>query len=235
MSNAQTIEQPIASNPTDHAQHDLVDMKLEIVVIPVSDVERAKRFYLGLGWRLDGDFGGGTEWRVVQVTPPGSACSFFFGTGLTDAIPGSMQGMLLVVDDIDTARRQLIERAVDVSEPFHFPGGRLQFRERQARLPGRDPEGRSYFTLASFDDPDGNGWVLQEIRARLPGRGFGSADAATLAPLLREAEERHGAYEATAPKHHWSSWYAPYVVARERGMSPDAAASEAARQLQRAR
>jgi catechol 2,3-dioxygenase-like lactoylglutathione lyase family enzyme len=210
-----------------------VDMKLEVVAIPVSDVDRAKRFYLGMGWRVDADFAAGDNWRVVQVTPPGSACSFFFGKGLTNATPGSLQGLLLVVNDIEAARAELLGRGVEVSEVFHFEGG-LHFTGTQGRLPGPDPEGRSYFTLASFSDPDGNGWVLQEVKTRLPGRGFSSMDVATLTDLLRETEERHGAYEATAPKHHWSGWYAAYLVARERGRTPDDAAKEAARHMQAA-
>jgi catechol 2,3-dioxygenase-like lactoylglutathione lyase family enzyme len=204
-----------------------VDMKLEVVVIPVSDVERAKRFYLGMGWRLDADFSNGDTWRVLQVTPPGSACSFFFGKGLTRATPGSVHGLLLAVDDVNAARAELIGHGVDVSGVFHFEGG-LHFTGTQGRAPGPDPERRSYHTFASFNDPDGNGWVLQEIKTRLPGRGLSSMDVATLIPLLREAEEHHGEYEATAPKHHWSEWYAAYLVARERGRTPEEAAKDAA-------
>ena len=203
-----------------------VDMKLEVVVVPVSDVERAKRFYLSMGWRLDADFAHGDSWRVVQITPPGSACSFFFGKGLTKAAPGSVQGLLLVVDDVDAARAELSGYGVDVSEVFHFEGP-LHFTGTQGRASGPDPEHRSYFTFASFNDPDGNGWVLQEVRARLPGRGQSSMDVATLAPLLRETEEHHGAYEASAPKHHWSEWYAAYLVARERGKTPEEAVKDA--------
>jgi catechol 2,3-dioxygenase-like lactoylglutathione lyase family enzyme len=221
MSNEHTTNAPHAAT---------VDMKLEVVVVPVSDVERAKRFYLSMGWRLDADFAAGETWRVVQVTPPGSACSFFFGRGLTGATPGSLQGLLLVVDDIQAARAELIEHGVDVSEVFHFEGG-LHFTGTQGRVPGPDPEGRSYFTLASFSDPDGNDRMLQEVKTRLPGRGFSSMDIATLTGLLREAEERHGAYEASAPKHHWSGWYAAYLVARERGKTPEDAAQEAARYM----
>ena len=205
----------------------MVDMKLEVVVIPVSDVDRAKRFYLSMGWRLDADFANGDSWRVVQVTPPGSACSFFFGKGLTKATPGSVQGLILMVDDIDAARAELVGYGVEISGVFHFEGG-LHFTGTQGRVPGPDPQRRSYFTFASFNDPDGNGWVLQEIKARLPGRGLSSMDVATLVPLLREAEERHGEYEPTAPKHHWSEWYAAYLVARQRGRTPEDAAEDAA-------
>jgi catechol 2,3-dioxygenase-like lactoylglutathione lyase family enzyme len=204
----------------------IMDLKLEVVVVPVSDVDRAKRFYLSMGWRLDADFASG-DWRIVQVTPPGSACSFFFGKGLTKAAPGSAPGLLLMVDDVERARAELIGYGVDVSGAFHFQGG-LHFAGTQGRLPGPDPERRSYFTFVSFSDPDGNEWVLQEIKTRLPGRGLSSMDVATLTPLLREAEERHGQYEATAPKHHWSRWYAAYLVARERGRTPDEAAKDAA-------
>ena len=193
----------------------MVDMKLEVVVVPVSDVDRAKRFYLGMGWRLDADFAAGDSWRVVQVTPPGSACSFFFGKGLTNATPGSVPGLLLGVNDVEAARAELIGYGVDVSEVFHFDGG-LHFTGTERRVEGPDPEGRSYFTWASFSDPDGNGWMLQEIKTRLPGRGLSSMDIPTLLPLLREAEERHGEYEPSAPKHHWSAWYAAYIVARAR-------------------
>jgi catechol 2,3-dioxygenase-like lactoylglutathione lyase family enzyme len=204
----------------------MVDMKLEVVVIPVSDVDRAKRFYGGLGWRLDADLVLGPDRRVVQLTPPGSECSVHFGNGITKAVPGSAQGMILVVSDMESARTELIGHGVDVSEAFHFgPDG---------PVPGADPEGRSYATRASFNDPDGNGWVLQEIKTRLPGRGLGN-DVATLTELLREAEEHHGSYEASAPKHHWSGWYAAYIVARERGKTADDAVKDAALHMQGAR
>jgi catechol 2,3-dioxygenase-like lactoylglutathione lyase family enzyme len=211
----------------------MVDLKLEVVILPVTDVERAKRFYLRMGWRLDADFASGDDWRGVQMTPPGSACSFIFGKGITNAAPGSAQGLLLGVDDIEAARAELIGYGVDVGAAFHFEGG-LHFTGTHGRLPGPDPEHRSYFTFASFNDPDGNGWVLQEIKARLPGRGLSSMDLATLMPLLREAEERHGDYEATAPKHHWSEWYAAYLVARQRGRTPGDAAKDAALHMESA-
>lgn len=213
------------ASPVRHAGN--VDMKLEVVVIPVSDVDRAKRFYLSMEWRLDADFASGDNWRLLQVTPPGSACSFFFGKGITNATPGSVQGLLLIVDDIEAARAELIGQGVDVTEVFHFEGDRVHFTGTHGRLRGPDPEGRSYLTLASFSDPDGNGWVLQEIKTRLPGRGLSSMDVATLIPLLRETEEHHGEYERTAPKHHWSKWYAAYLVARERGRTPEEAAKDA--------
>jgi catechol 2,3-dioxygenase-like lactoylglutathione lyase family enzyme len=208
------------------------DLKLEVVVIPVSDVDRAKRFYEGLGWRLDADFASGDDWRLVQMTPPGSPCSVMFGKGFTPAAPGSAQGTFLVVDDLDAARTQLIGRGAEVSEVFHFEGDLLNARTK-GRTAGRDPQGRSYFSFASFNDPDGNGWLLQEVTTRLPGRGF-SSDVATLTELLQEAEKRHGTYEPTAPKHHWSGWYGAYIVARERGRTPDEAAKDATLQIERA-
>ena len=198
------------------ASAETVDTKLEVITIPVSDIDRAKRFYEGLGWRLDADFSG-DGWRAVQLTPPGSPCSIHLGT---TAVPGSAQGLFLIVDDIEAARADLIEKGAEVSEPFHYAG------IRGPRLPGPDPERGSYRSYASFSDPDGNGWLLQEIKTRLPGRGL-SLDVATLTELLQETEKRHGAYEPTAPKHHWSGWYAAYVVARERGKTPDEAAKDA--------
>jgi len=207
-----------------------VDQKLEVVVIPVADVDRAKRFYEGLGWRLDADFASGDSWRLVQMTPPGSPTSVMFGKGFTTATPGSLQGTFLVVDDVAAARAELARRGVDVSELFHFDGDRLVVGS-QGRTPGPDPQRRSYFSFASFSDPDGNGWLLQEVQARLPGRGL-SVDVATMTALLREAEQHHGAYEAKAPKHHWSDWYAAYIVARERGRSAEEAAAEGAQRIE---
>ena len=139
-----------------------IDMRLEVVTLPVSDVDRAKRFYLGLGWRLDADFIFGDSVRGVQLTPPSSSCSIAFGKGLTTAEPGSVQGLELVVEDIEAARNDLIRRGIEVSEPVH--------RGESGLVPGVDPQRRSYFTYASFRDPDGNGWLLQEVTTRLPGR-----------------------------------------------------------------
>jgi catechol 2,3-dioxygenase-like lactoylglutathione lyase family enzyme len=201
-----------------------VDTKLEVVVIPVSDVERSKRFYESLGWRLDADFAAG-DWRGLQLTPPGSPCSIIFGKGVTTAAPGSAQGLFLIVNDIQAARAALVQQGVEVSEVFHFEGP-LSVVGTKGRLAGPHPEGRSYSSWASFSDPDGNGWLLQEVKTRLPGRGL-SLDLATLTELLRETEKHHGEYEPTAPKHHWSAWYAAYIVARERGRTPDEAAREA--------
>jgi len=148
----------------------LIDMKIEIVVMPVADVDRSLKFYQGLGWRLDADFSTGDDFRVVQLTPPGSHCAIIFGKGITSAAPGAVQDVMLVVEDIDAARRQLIERGAAVSELFHDAGGIFHHAGTIARLPGPDPQGRSYCTYASFSDPDGNGWMLQEIKVRLPGR-----------------------------------------------------------------
>jgi catechol 2,3-dioxygenase-like lactoylglutathione lyase family enzyme len=204
-----------------------VETKLEVVVLPVSDVDRAKHFYESLGWRLDADFAAGDAWRAVQLTPPGSPCSVIFGKGFTSAVPGSVQGTFLVVDDVDAARAQLIRQGVDVSDVFHFDGP-LHVDGTAGRVPGRDPEGRSYRSWASFSDPDGNSWLLQEIKTRLPGRGLSNFDVQTLTELLRETEKHHGEYEPTAPKHHWSEWYAAYIVARQQGRTPEEAAKDGA-------
>ena len=166
MSNTQPRREPASQNPTAGG----VETKLEVVVLPVSDVDRAKHFYAGLGWRLDADFTSGPDFRVVQPTPPGSPCSIIFGTGVTTAAPGSVQGLMLVVDDIDAARNELARHGVDVSAVFHDEGGVFHHAGTKGRAPGPDPERRSYRTWASFRDPDGNGWMLQEVKTRLPGR-----------------------------------------------------------------
>ena len=220
--------QAINEQPIDSATAATVDLKLEVVVLPVSDIDRAKNFYASLGWRLDADVSG-TDWRVVQLTPPGSPCSIQFGRGITTAAPGSVQGTFLVVDDLEAARAALIGRGADVTEVFHYAAG------RGPRVPGPDPNGASYFSYASFSDPDGNTWLLQEITTRLPGRGFSSLDVASLTELLRETERHHGEYEPTAPKHHWSDWYAAYIVSRERGRTPDEAAKDGAVHMARLR
>jgi catechol 2,3-dioxygenase-like lactoylglutathione lyase family enzyme len=209
-----------------------VDLKLEVVVVPVADVDRAKRFYEALGFRVDADFAAGESWRLVQMTPPGSPCSIMFGKGFTNAVPGSLQGTFLVVDDVDTARTRLTERGVDVTEVFHFQDRKLVVGTA-GRVSGRDATDGSYFAFASFNDPDGNGWLLQEVTTRFPGRGY-SVDVPSMIGILREAEERHGEYEATAPKHHWSQWYAAYVVARYRGQTSDEAAAQGARGIEAA-
>jgi catechol 2,3-dioxygenase-like lactoylglutathione lyase family enzyme len=148
----------------------VVEMKLEVVVLPVSDVDRAKRFYGELGWRLDADFANGDDLRVVQLTPPGSPCSVIFGKNVTAGTPGSVQDLMLIVHDIEAARAHLIAHGVEVSPVFHDEGGVFHHAGTKGRVPGRDPQGRSYCSWASFSDPDGNGWLLQEITTRLPGR-----------------------------------------------------------------
>jgi catechol 2,3-dioxygenase-like lactoylglutathione lyase family enzyme len=213
-----------------------VEMKLEVDIIPVADVDRAKRFYAGLGWRIDADFAPpGEDFRVVQLTPPGSECSIIFGKGVTSAAPGSTQGLMLIVADIEAARAELIGQGVEVSEVFHDAAGVFPRAGEKGRARGPDPQGRSYRTWASFRDPDGNGWLLQEVKTRLPGRGGAVTDVAALSELLRETEEHHGQFEPTAPKHQWSDWYAAYIVARERGHTPDEAAEEAARHIEMSR
>ena len=228
MSSTQTSHEHATSIPTAAA----VALKIEVVVLPVSDVDRAKRFYEGLGWRLDADFTNGEDWHLVQMTPPGSPCSVMFGKGFTTDVPGSVQGTFLVVDDIEAARAALAGRGVSVSEVFHFDGSLLRAAGTKGRVQGPDPEGRSYFSFASFSDPDGNSFLLQEIKTRLPGRGFSNLDVPTLTELLRETEQHHGEYEPTAPKHHWSQWYAAYIVARERGRTPEEAAKDGARHVE---
>ena len=193
-----------------------IDTKLEGLILPVSDVDRAKNFYVGLGWRLDADFSGGDDWRIVQVTPPGSEAAVLFGKGVNSAEPGSVKGTFLVVSDIDAARKAVIAGGADVSEVFHFDQKQIRVTGTQGRLPGPDPERGSYTSFASFADPDGNTWFLQEIRGRFPGRGLPN-DVETLTGLLKEAEEHHGRYEPRAPKHHWSTWYAGYIDSRRRG------------------
>jgi catechol 2,3-dioxygenase-like lactoylglutathione lyase family enzyme len=211
-----------------------VDTKLEVVVLPVADVERSKRFYEKLGWRVDADFSNGDSWRAVQLTPPGSPCSVIFGKNFTTAVPGSLQGTFLVVNDVAAARADLVSRGVAVSDVFHFEGV-LRVDTADGRAAGPDPEGRSYRSWVSFNDPDGNSWMVQEVKTRLPGRGTSNFDVATLTELLRDAEKQHGEYEATAAKHHWSDWYAAYVVARQQGRTADEAAAEGARNVEKTR
>ena len=214
-----------------------VDFKLEVVVLPVSDADRAKQFYASLGWREDADVVISDDYRVLQFTPPGSPASIIFGTGVTDAVPGSVDSLLLAVDDIAAAREQLLARGVEVSEVFHDAGGGLGggfHAGTEGRAAGPDPEGRSYGSYASFSDPDGNGWLLQEVTSRLPGR-VTPIDAATLAGLLRETAERHDAVEKAAAAHDWWDWYAPYLSAREQGSSEEEATEAADGYLKEAR
>ncbi|WP_457093177.1 VOC family protein [Microvirga sp. P5_D2] len=194
-----------------------LDMKLEVVVIPVSDVDRAKRFYGGLGWRLDADFVKGDAFRVVQFTPPGSPCSIHFGKGVTSAGPGSAQRLYLVVSDIEAARAELVERGVDVSEVFH------RAAVGEGPLSGPDPERRSYNSFATFSDPDGNSWLLQEVTQRLPGRVDADDTIFTspneLATALRRAAAAHGEHEKRTGQHDegWPDWYAEYIVQEQTG------------------
>jgi catechol 2,3-dioxygenase-like lactoylglutathione lyase family enzyme len=214
-----------------------VDMKLEVVLLGVTDVDRAKAFYQSLGWRLDIDVAKGDDFRGVQVTPHNSGASIIFGKGITSAKPGSAHSLVLAVDDIDAARADLIARGVDVSEVFHYAGGPFNNAVENPRVGGRDPQGRSYFSFASFEDPDANGWLLQEIQTRLPGREWMSTrargmDVAALAALLRETAEHHDHYEKTHGEHHWYDWYAPYLSARQNGSSPEEAAAAADRYME---
>jgi catechol 2,3-dioxygenase-like lactoylglutathione lyase family enzyme len=214
-----------------------MDMKLEVLIIPVSDVDRAKRFYEKLGFRLDADSVVKEDFRAVQFTPPSSEVSIIFGKGVTSAPPGSIDGLVLAVYDIDAARDNLIALGVNVSEVFHYVGGPLNNAVENPRVSGRDPEGRSYFSFASFEDPDGNGWLLQEIRTRFPGREWNltrpqAMDVATLAGLLRETSEHHDIFEKTHAEHHWYDWYAPYLSARQSGSNPEEARSAADRHME---
>ena len=195
-----------------------IDMKLEAIVIPVSDVDRAKSFYAGLGWRLDADFVVGDAFRVVQFTPPGSPCSIHFGKGLTPAAPGSAKVLYLIVSDIEAARAELVARGVEPSEVFHRNG------PGQPALSGRHPEGQSYSSFVTFSDPDGNGWLLQEITQRLPGRVDARdttfTSSAGLAAALRRAASAHGEHEKRTGgqrDENWPDWYAEYMVAEQAG------------------
>jgi catechol 2,3-dioxygenase-like lactoylglutathione lyase family enzyme len=210
-------------------------MKLEVVLLAVSDVDRAKAFYEKLGWRLDIDIASG-GFRGVQVTPPNSEASIIFGKGIKSVKPGSAHTFVLAVDDVGVARNDLIARGVEVSEVFHFAAGPFNDTVENARVTGRDPEGRSYSSFASFADPDGNTWLLQEITTRLPGREWESkrapvTDVATLAELLHETAEHHDGYEKTHAKHNWWNWYAPYLSARQNGSTPEEATAAADRYM----
>ena len=221
------------------AKAEPVDMKLEVVLLGVSDVDRAKAFYENLGWRLDIDYDSGNGFRVVQVTPHNSESSLIFGKGITSAKPGSADNLVLAVNDVAAARDDLVARGVAVSEVFHYAGGPFNNAVENPRVGGRDPEGRSYYSFASFEDPDGNGWLLQEIQARFPGREWKltrarATDVATLAELLHETEEHHGIFEKTHAEHHWWDWYAPYLSARQNGSSSEEATAAADRYMEEA-
>lgn len=213
------------------------DMKLEVVLLGVSDVDRAKAFYEKLGWRLDIDIAPSDDYRAVQMTPHNSDASIIFGKGVVSTGSGSSHSFVLAVDDVDDARADLVARGVEVSEVFHYAGGPFNNTLEHPRVGGRDPEGRSYFSFASFDDPDGNVWLLQEITARLPGREWEktqprAADASTLAGLLHETAEHHDRFEKTHAEHQWWDWYAPYLSARQQGSSSEEAAAAADRHME---
>ena len=216
------------SEPASNASPARVDMKFEIVILPVSDVDRAKEFYTKLGWRLDADFANGDDFRAIQFTPPGSGCSVIFGKNVTAAAPGSAQGLYLIVSDIEAARREILDRGVEISEVFHsdgvYAGTDQPYLFGRRRVSGPDPEHGSYRSFASFRDPDGNGWLFQELTTRLPGR----IDSATttfasvndLASALRRASAAHGKHEERTGgqrDENWPDWYAAYMVAEQSG------------------
>jgi catechol 2,3-dioxygenase-like lactoylglutathione lyase family enzyme len=202
-----------------------VDEKLEVIVIPVSDVDRAKEFYGKLGWRLDADRAAGDDFRIVQFTPPGSGCSIQFGTNMTSAAPGSLADLYLIVSDIEAARAELLAHGAGVGEVFHegAPGARFHPGDTNGRVSGPAPEHASYGSFVSFSDPDGNGWLFQEVTTRLPGRvdaaltSFGSAS--DLADAMRRASAAHGEHEKRIGKADadWPDWYARYMVAEQAG------------------
>jgi len=202
-----------------------VDMKFEAVVIPVSDVDRAKQFYAKLDWRLDADFRFDNGLRIVQFTPPGSACSVQFGSNVTSAAPGSARGLYLIVSDIEAARDELVNRGANVSEVFHAetPGAQFQPDGTRGRVKGPSPDHATYGSFTTFTDPDGNGWLLQEVTTRLPGRIDSGettfASVADLASALRRAEAAHGLHEKRtgAPDPNWPEWYASFMVAEQAG------------------
>jgi len=205
-----------------------VDLKFEIVVIPVSNVDRAKDFYSKLGWRLDADYDNGNDFRVIQFTPPGSVCSIIFGRNVTAAAPGSAQGLYMIVSDVEAARKELLERGAGISEVFHggdnvYSGPDETYLFGSVRVAGPDPEHRSYRSFASFHDPDGNGWLLQEVTTRLPGRIDSHtttfASVTDVASALRRAAKAHGEHEARTGQAdaNWPDWYAEYMVREQSG------------------
>ena len=202
-----------------------IDVKLEVVVIPVSDVDRAKEFYARLGWRLDADFPFDNGFRVVQFTPPGSGCSVQFGSNITSAAPGSAQGLYLIVSDIEAAREELVAHGVDVSEVFHpgTPGAQFQPDGMGDRVSGPAPDHTTYSSFATFSDPDGNSWLFQEVTTRLPGRidpaTTSFASSSDLADAMRRAAVAHGEHEKRTGEAdaNWPDWYASYMVAEQSG------------------
>jgi catechol 2,3-dioxygenase-like lactoylglutathione lyase family enzyme len=201
---------------------EVADMKLEVVVVPVSDIDRASRFYGSLGWRLDANVA--TDgFRLVQLTPPGSGCSIQFGTNLTPAAPGSVQGLYLVVSDVEAARKELVALGVKVSEVFHEGARGARFHDADGRVSGPAPDRKSYGSFATFSDPDGNGWLLQEITTRLPGRvdedATSFASVSDLASAMRRASAAHGKHEERIGHEdaNWPDWYAEYMVREQAG------------------
>ena len=222
------MENPKNEIAGDAASAAKVDMKLEVVVIPVSDVDRAKAFYLKLGWRLDIDVAAGDDFRALQFTPPGSGCSVILGKNVTAAAPGSAQGLYLIVSDIESARNELLRRGVQISEVFHNGGVHVgpdePYMFGRVRVSGPDSDRGSYRSFASFTDPDGNGWLLQEVTTRLPGRIDSAtttfASANDLASALRRTEAAHGEHEKRTGgqrDENWPEWYAAYLVAEQAG------------------
>lgn len=222
-----TLDKLRNTEATSGIRDNSIGMKLEAVVIPVSDVERAKKFYTQLGWRLDADFSFDNGFRVVQFTPPGSGCSIQFGTNITSAAPGSVRGLYLIVSDIAVARNQLIARGIEASEIFHAGAPGAQFQpDSKGRATGPAPDHASYSSFVTFSDPDGNGWLLQEVTTRLPGRMAAStaiyASSTDLASALRRAEAAHGQHEKKighADKD-WPDWYARFMCAEQEGTEP---------------
>lgn len=210
------------------------NLKLEVVAFNVADVDRTKAFYENLGWRLDIDIAAG-DYRNVHMTPPNSEASIIFGKGITSTNPGSASVLVLAVDDIDAAREEVVARGVDVSEVFHFAAGPFNHTVENPRVRGRDPEGRSYFSFASFKDPDGNEWLLQEITSRLPGREWKAtrdAEVPIFADLLHETAERHDRFEKSHAEHNWWDWYAAYLSARQNSSSQQDAGAAADRYME---
>jgi len=225
---ANIMQEVPTSEPKNGTSAPRVDMKFEIVVIPVSDVDRAKEFYTKLGWRLDADFDNGNDFRVIQFTPPGSSCSVIFGKNVTEATPGSAKGLYLIVSNVDAARKELANRGIQVSEVFHSTGGVYTGSDEpylfgRNRVSGPDPGHGSYRSFASFNDPDGNGWLFQQITTRLPGRLDSAttsfASISDLASALRRAEAAHGKHEQRTGQRdeNWPEWYAAYMAAEQSG------------------
>jgi len=220
-----SLKEEVRSSEASVGSATKVDLKLEVVVIPVADADRAKKFYGSLGWRLDADFPFDNGFRVIQFTPPGSGCSIQFGSNITTAAPGSARGLYLIVSDIEAARKELAARGVTVSEVFHpgVPGAQFQTDGTSGRVTGPAPDHGTYRSFATFSDPDGNGWLLQEITTRLPGRidtaetAFASAN--DLASALRRAAAAHGEHEKRIGQAdpNWPDWYAAYMVAEHAG------------------